>query len=192
MAFRYSNGVDASGSTFNDVRDQINIGRDHIIFNFSDMSSESITSCMSGYSSSAHSAPVHNNSATFSSTRRRRHHHLDYSSDEGVFEAHTSASREETRRKRIADEKKRRDELKDGYKTLMDELPVSKHVKSSKVSLLSRATTYIRQLKMALEQAKTSLAQSEAEIARLRRVNEALILDTWEKPATAPRISISD
>jgi hypothetical protein len=137
MAFPYSNAVNASGSTFNDVRDQINIGRDHIIFNFSDMSSTSIASSMSGYSSGPHSAP---NSATASARRRR--HNLDYSSDESeqhsvAFEARTSASRE-ARRKRIADEQKRRDELKDGYKTLEDELPVSKHLKSSKASLLSR------------------------------------------------------
>jgi len=58
--------------------------------------------------------------------------------------------------------------------------------------LLSRATTYIRQLKMALEQAKRSLAQSEAEIARLRSVNETLIFDSWDKPTTAPRISNTD
>jgi len=146
---------------------------------------------MSGYSSGPHSAP---NSATASARRRR--HNLDYSSDESeqhsvAFEARTSASRE-ARRKRIADEQKRRDELKDGYTTLEDELPVSKHLKSSKASLLSRATTYIRQLKMALEQAKRSLAQSEAEIARLRSVNETLIFDTWDKPTTAPRISNSD
>jgi hypothetical protein len=133
MAFQNSNRVDASGSTFNDVRDQINIGRDHIVFNFSDLSSESISS-----SSGVHSAPA----ATLFSRRRKRRPD-DYSSDDGErycapFEANPVGRREDTRRKRIEEEQRKRDELRDSYQKLKDELPPSDHFKSNKVTLLLR------------------------------------------------------
>ena len=133
MAFQNSNHVDASRSTFNDVRDQINIGRDHIVFNFSDLSSESISS-----SSGVRSAPA----ATLSS-RRRRHHPDGYSSadddrDFSLFEANPVGHRENTRRKRVDEERRKRDELRDNYQNLMDELPPSDHFKSNKITLLLR------------------------------------------------------
>jgi hypothetical protein len=141
MAFHHANGVDASGSTFNDVRDQINIGRDQIIFNFSDMSSDSVVSSTSGRSNNYYSAPADAKSASFSFTRRRRHHHPDdyYSSDgaEQYPVARTGARQEDTRSKRIAREQKRREDLKEGYETLKIELPDS-NLHSSKLSLLRR------------------------------------------------------
>ena len=76
--------------------------------------------------------------------------------------------REEIRRQRIESEQRRRDELRDGYRRLKDALPVSNQ-KSSKVSLLDRATTHIRYLEMTQQQLQTRLAQAEAETARLRQ-----------------------
>lgn len=88
--------------------------------------------------------------------------------------------REEIRRQRIESEQRRRDELRDGYRRLKDALPVSNQ-KSSKVSLLDRATTHIRYLEMTQQQLQTRLQQAEAETARLRHVNEALMLGTAEQ-----------
>jgi len=78
--------------------------------------------------------------------------------------ASNEVSREEIRRQRIESELRRRDELRDSYRRLKDALPVSNQ-KSSKVSLLDRATTHIKYLEMRLQQA-------ENETARLRQVNE--------------------
>lgn len=88
--------------------------------------------------------------------------------------------REEIRRQRIESEQRRRDELRDGYRRLKDALPVSNQ-KSSKVSLLDRATTHIRYLEMTQQQLQTRLQQAESETARLRHVNEALMLGTAEQ-----------
>ena len=76
--------------------------------------------------------------------------------------------REEIRRQRIESEQRRRDELRDGYRRLKDALPVSNQ-KSSKVSLLDRATTHIRYLEMTQSQLQSRLQQAEAETARLRQ-----------------------
>ncbi|KAF7793474.1 hypothetical protein EIP86_004586 [Pleurotus ostreatoroseus] len=88
--------------------------------------------------------------------------------------------REEIRKQRIESEQRRRDELRDGYRRLKDALPVSNQ-KSSKVSLLDRATTHIRYLEMTQQQLQTRLAAAESETARLRHVNEALMLGTAEQ-----------
>ena len=76
--------------------------------------------------------------------------------------------REEIRRQRIESEQRRRDELRDGYRRLKDALPVSNQ-KSSKVSLLDRATTHIKYLEMTQQQLQSRLAAAEAETARLRQ-----------------------
>ncbi|CAL1694217.1 unnamed protein product [Somion occarium] len=94
--------------------------------------------------------------------------------------ANNEQRREEIRRQRIESEQRRRDELRDGYRRLKEALPVSNQ-KSSKVSLLDRATTHIRCLEMTQQQLQTRLAQAEAETARLRHVNEALMLGTAEQ-----------
>ncbi|KAF9817768.1 hypothetical protein IEO21_03227 [Rhodonia placenta] len=96
--------------------------------------------------------------------------------------ANNEMRREEIRRQRIESEQRRRDELRDGYRRLKDALPVSNQ-KSSKVSLLDRgeSTTHIRYLEMTQQQLQTRLQQAEAETARLRHVNEALMLGTAEQ-----------
>jgi len=88
--------------------------------------------------------------------------------------------RETIRRQRIESEQRRRDELREGYRRLKDSLPVSNQ-KSSKVSLLDRATTHIKYLEVTTQQLQSRLQQAEAEVSRLRNVNEALMLGTAEQ-----------
>ena len=79
-----------------------------------------------------------------------------------------SRRREEIRRQRIESEQRRRDELREGYRRLKDSLPVSNQ-KSSKVSLLDRATTHIKYLEMTQSQLSMRLQQAESETQRLRQ-----------------------
>ncbi|KAA1471375.1 hypothetical protein DENSPDRAFT_112088 [Dentipellis sp. KUC8613] len=117
--------------------------------------------------------------------KRRASKQEDFSDDDEDFQpiATTGNSnevrREEIRRQRIESEQRRRDELRDGYRRLKDALPVSNQ-KSSKVSLLDRATTHIKYLEMTQQQLQTRLQQAENETQRLRQVNEALMLGTAE------------
>ena len=90
--------------------------------------------------------------------------------------------REEIRRQRIESEQRRRDALRDGYRRLKEVLPISNQ-KSSKVSLLDRATTHIKYVEMTQQQLQTRLNQAEMETQRLRNLNEALMLSTAERHA---------
>lgn len=129
---------------------------------------------------------------TRSSTRttpKRRASRRDDDSDDDDEEFQPSASlvgvgadmrRETIRRQRIESEQRRRDELREGYRRLKDSLPVSNQ-KASKVSLLDRATTHIKYLEVTTQQLQTRLQQAEAEVSRLRNVNEALMLGTAEQ-----------
>lgn len=127
---------------------------------------------------------------TRSSTRavpKRRASRREDDSDEDDDEFQPSANivgadmrRETIRRQRIESEQRRRDELREGYRRLKDSLPVSNQ-KSSKVSLLDRATTHIKYLEVTTQQLQTRLQQAEAEVSRLRNVNEALMLGTAEQ-----------
>jgi hypothetical protein len=93
--------------------------------------------------------------------------------------------REEIRRQRIESEQRRRDELRDGYRRLKDVLPVSNQ-KSSKVSLLDRATTHIKYLEVNQQQMLQKIQELEAETQRLRNINETLMLSAAERrPSTA-------
>lgn len=85
--------------------------------------------------------------------------------------------RETIRKQRIESEQRRRDELRDGYARLKETLPASNQ-KSSKVSLLDRATSHLRYLDSVREQLETKLRMAETEVQRLRNVNEALMLNT--------------
>lgn len=95
--------------------------------------------------------------------------------------------REAIRKQRIESEQRRRDELRDGYARLKETLPASNQ-KSSKVSLLDRATSHLRYLDSVREQLETKLRMAEAEVQRLRNVNEALMLNTARHamPGNAP------
>ncbi|KAG8740862.1 hypothetical protein FRC10_003817 [Ceratobasidium sp. 414] len=116
----------------------------------------------------------------------------DFDSDGDTFRSANGAPqevvvqrrREEIRKQRIESEQRRRDELRDGYRRLKDVLPVSNQ-KSSKVSLLDRATSHIKYLEMMQHQLQTNLTQSDIEVARLRQVNEALMLSSAERRGAA-------
>jgi hypothetical protein len=96
--------------------------------------------------------------------------------------------REEIRRQRIESEQRRRDELRDGYRKLKDVLP-SSNQKSSKVSLLDRATTHIRYLELTTAQMVQKVAELEAETARLRQVNETLMLSAAERSRISANVN---
>jgi len=98
--------------------------------------------------------------------------------------------RETIRKQRIESEQRRRDELRDGYARLKDTLPASNQ-KSSKVSLLDRATGHIRYLETVKDQLEIRLKAAEAEVHRLRNVNEALMLGTANQRAHAAGVSTS-
>lgn len=102
----------------------------------------------------------------------------------------TDMRRETIRRQRIESEQRRRDELRDGYRRLKDALPVSNQ-KSSKVSLLDRATTHVKYLEMTAQQLQTRLQQAESEVQRLRTVNEALMLGTAEQRHAAAAAAVA-
>ncbi|KAF8079057.1 hypothetical protein FPV67DRAFT_1663712 [Lyophyllum atratum] len=89
----------------------------------------------------------------------------------------TDSRRETIRKQRIESEQRRRDELRDGYARLKETLPASNQ-KSSKVSLLDRATSHLRYLDTVREQLEARLKSAEQEVHRLRNVNEALMLGT--------------
>ncbi|KAF9015751.1 hypothetical protein BDQ17DRAFT_1386429 [Cyathus striatus] len=122
--------------------------------------------------------------------RRRSSRSNDESDDEDddfqpAANAGSADSRRETiRKQRIESEQRRRDELRDGYARLKDTLPPSNQ-KSSKVSLLDRATSHIRYLETVKEQLEIRLKSTEAEVNRLRNVNEALMLGTANQRAHA-------
>jgi hypothetical protein len=93
--------------------------------------------------------------------------------------------KEATRRQRIEAEQRRRDELRDGYAKLKEVLPISNQ-KSSKVSLLERATNHIVALEKANKELQGRLASLEQEMQRLRSINEKISLTAAE--VTPPNI----
>ncbi|OSD06124.1 hypothetical protein PYCCODRAFT_1442922 [Trametes coccinea BRFM310] len=120
-----------------------------------------------------------------SAGRRSRGQSLSDDDDHmGVNMAESLANtrKEATRRQRIEAEQRRRDELRDGYARLKDVLPVSNQ-KSSKVSLLERATTHITNLEKTNRQLQQRLATLEAEVTRLRALNEKISLGVTNTPS---------
>ncbi|KAJ6486177.1 hypothetical protein C8R47DRAFT_1047776 [Mycena vitilis] len=81
--------------------------------------------------------------------------------------------RETIRKQRIESEQRRRDELRDGYARLKDTLPTTNQ-KSSKVSLLDRATNHVRTLEIAKGELEKRLKEAESEVKHLRHINEVL------------------
>ncbi|TFK94942.1 hypothetical protein K466DRAFT_475024 [Polyporus arcularius HHB13444] len=128
-------------------------------------------------------------SPTSSSAGRRSRGH-SISDDDGplpmggvnMAESLANTRKEATRRQRIEAEQRRRDELRDGYARLKDVLPVSNQ-KSSKVSLLERATNHIVNLEKSNRQLQQRLASLEAEVTRLRSLNEKISLGVNNTPS---------
>ncbi|KAF8273022.1 hypothetical protein EI94DRAFT_1565138 [Lactarius quietus] len=147
----------------------------------------------SSTSSSRANSLVHRNplrynptpSPSGSSGRRSRGRSFgDSDEDMGVNIAESIAytRKEATRRQRIEAEQRRRDELRDGYARLKDVLPVSNQ-KSSKVSLLERATNHIVQLEKLNQQLQKKIQGLNAEIARLQNLNEKISLNNANSPS---------
>ncbi|EGN93190.1 hypothetical protein SERLA73DRAFT_190105 [Serpula lacrymans var. lacrymans S7.3] len=90
--------------------------------------------------------------------------------------------KEATRKQRIEAEQRRRDELRDGYARLKDVLPVSNQ-KSSKVSLLERATNHIVNLEKSTQEMQARLLSLEQEVQRLRAINEKISLGVNNTPS---------
>jgi hypothetical protein len=123
-------------------------------------------------------------SPTSSSGRRSRGRSQDSDEDDmGAYHENLAHSRKEaTRKQRIEAEQRRRDELRDGYAKLKDVLPVSNQ-KSSKVSLLERATNHIIHLESLNRDLQNRLATLEAEMHRLRSLNEKISLTSNSTPS---------
>jgi hypothetical protein len=129
--------------------------------------------------------------ATRASVRgQKRRMSNDDSDEDDDFQPNTSGAgspdsrRETIRKQRIESEQRRRDELRDGYARLKETLPASNQ-KSSKVSLLDRATSHLRYLDTVREQLENRLKAAETEVHRLRSVNEALMLNAARHPMAA-------
>lgn len=93
--------------------------------------------------------------------------------------------KEATRKQRIEAEQRRRDELRDGYQKLKEVLPSSTQ-KSSKVSLLERATNWIVELDRKNKLLEERVAAMEAEMERIRIINEKITLSMNGTPS--PRL----
>jgi len=96
-------------------------------------------------------------------------------SGQALAETLANNRKEATRRQRIEAEQRRRDELREGYARLKDVLPLSNQ-KSSKVSLLERATNYIANLDQSSKILHARVTALEAQVARLSEINERLSL----------------
>ncbi|KAG6878313.1 hypothetical protein C0993_008910 [Termitomyces sp. T159_Od127] len=124
-------------------------------------------------------------SPTSSSGRRRsRSRDSDDDNDMGASYVENLANtrKEATRRQRIEAEQRRRDELRDGYAKLKDVLPVSNQ-KSSKVSLLERATNHIIALEKINRELQARLNELDSEMTRLRGINEKISLGSAQTPS---------
>ena len=87
--------------------------------------------------------------------------------------------REDIRKQRIESEQRRRDELREGYNRLKSALPPSNQ-KSSKASILERATVCITDLNQKTGSLATRVEELEVELRRVRVLNETLMLSAAE------------
>ncbi|KAF5392594.1 hypothetical protein D9757_002278 [Collybiopsis confluens] len=114
-------------------------------------------------------------SPTSSSGRRSRGRSQDSDEEEmGAYHENLAHSRKEaTRRQRIEAEQRRRDELRDGYAKLKDVLPVSNQ----------KTTNHIISLESLNQELQSRLATLEAEMHRLRALNEKISLTSNNTPS---------
>ncbi|CAG7848001.1 SubName: Full=Uncharacterized protein {ECO:0000313/EMBL:CCA69798.1} [Serendipita indica DSM 11827] len=87
--------------------------------------------------------------------------------------------REDIRKQRIESEQRRRDELREGYNRLKQALPPSNQ-KSSKASILERATVCITELNARTTNLSARCEELENELRRVRVLNETLMLSAAE------------
>ncbi|PPQ72134.1 hypothetical protein CVT24_002405 [Panaeolus cyanescens] len=125
-------------------------------------------------------------SPTSSSSRHKRGRSQDSDDEDNMGVAYVenlaNSRKEATRRQRIEAEQRRRDELRDGYAKLKDALPLTNQ-KSSKVSLLERATNHIIALERENKELQNRIAYLEQESQRLRALNEKISLSAEGTPA---------
>jgi hypothetical protein len=134
------------------------------------------------------------NASTASSTRpsrrgstRKAKEEDDFSDfeEDDDFAPHTTGDgkperrREDIRKQRIESEQRRRDELREGYNRLKSALPPSNQ-KSSKASILERATVCITDLNQKTGSLATRVEELEVELRRVRVLNETLMLSAAE------------
>jgi hypothetical protein len=121
-----------------------------------------------------------------SSSGRRRGRSIDSDEEEAmghsIVENLAHSRKEATRRQRIEAEQRRRDELRDGYAKLKEVLPISNQ-KSSKVSLLERATNHMIAMDRQNQELQSRIEQLEAEVARLQKLNEKISLGAANTPS---------
>jgi len=134
------------------------------------------------------------NASTASSTRparrgstRKQKEEDDFSDfeEDDDFAPHTTGDgkperrREDIRKQRIESEQRRRDELREGYNRLKSALPPSNQ-KSSKASILERATVCITDLNQKTSSLAARVEELEVELRRVRVLNETLMLSAAE------------
>ncbi|KAJ7884294.1 hypothetical protein B0H14DRAFT_2700558 [Mycena olivaceomarginata] len=131
-------------------------------------------------------------SPTSSPDRHRRGRSPDSDDEEmNLLDTETDLAqnrKEAMRRQRIEAEQRRRDELRDRYAKLKDVLPVSTQ-KSSKVSLLDRATSHIAVLESESKALQDRIASLEEEIRRLQTIKEKLSGGSLEAPSLSPPLT---
>ncbi|KAH9486340.1 hypothetical protein JR316_0000404 [Psilocybe cubensis] len=161
------------------------------LYHHSNSSSANSPSSSRGHSLVHRTTPNRYNpppSPSSSGSRHRRGRSQGDSDDEEMGLAYNAVEnlantrKEATRRQRIEAEQRRRDELRDGYAKLKDALP-SSNQKSSKVTLLERATNHIRALEEENQQLQKRIAELEADAQRLRALNEKISLSTEGTPS---------
>jgi hypothetical protein len=134
------------------------------------------------------------NASTASSTRpsrrgstRKQKEEDDFSDfeEDDDFAPHATSDgkperrREDIRKQRIESEQRRRDELREGYNRLKSALP-SSNQKSSKASILERATVCITDLNQKTGSLVSRVEELEVELRRVRVLNETLMLSAAE------------
>jgi hypothetical protein len=118
----------------------------------------------------------------------------DFEEDED-FAPHTAGDgkperrREDIRKQRIESEQRRRDELREGYNRLKQALPPSNQ-KSSKASILERATVCITDLNQKTSSLASRVEELEAELRRVRVLNETLMLSAAEHRFAAAQAGV--
>ncbi|KAJ7927132.1 hypothetical protein B0H13DRAFT_1485115, partial [Mycena leptocephala] len=129
--------------------------------------------------------PTPSPTSSSGSTRRRRRRSQDSDDDEMDLlypENLAQNLKEATRRQRIEAERHRRNELRDSYAKLKGVLPVSNQ-KSSKVSLLDRATSHIAMLESENNALQDRVAGLEEQMRRLQAINERFSGRSLETPS---------
>jgi hypothetical protein len=97
--------------------------------------------------------------------------------------------REDIRKQRIESEQRRRDELREGYNRLKQALPPSNQ-KSSKASILERATVCITDLNQKTGSLASRVEELESELRRVRVLNETLMLSAAEHRFAAAQAGV--